>query len=129
MLFLQEYRGAPEVNSLVFNAQGKVITYTGGYVVDCRVGNTRGYGALFGILAAIGAPVPGSTSFFIRFGIAKTFNFAYREVPDCLWAMSMLANCTPVSQCFPSMLLLPSVGVSRSHGHKYLYTMIVASRA
>ena len=32
--------------SLVFNEQGKVKTYTGGYVMDRRVGNTKGLGAL-----------------------------------------------------------------------------------
>ena len=39
----------------------------GGYVVDRRVGNTGGLGALFGILTAIGVkvPKPGSLGFKI----------------------------------------------------------------
>lgn len=31
---------------------------TGGYIMDRRVGNTHKLGALFGILAAIGHPLP-----------------------------------------------------------------------
>ncbi|KAF5839939.1 hypothetical protein DUNSADRAFT_18220 [Dunaliella salina] len=59
-------QGAPECMSLVFNEDGKVKTYTGGYVMDRRVGNTQGLGGMFGILAAIGGPVlkPGSPVFF-----------------------------------------------------------------
>lgn len=33
--------GAPECMSYVFNADGKCTSYTGGYVVDRRVGNTQ----------------------------------------------------------------------------------------
>jgi len=58
-------QGAPEAISMVFNEQGKCKCYTGGYVMDRQVGNTNKMGALFGILSAIGAPVPqpGSLSF------------------------------------------------------------------
>ncbi|MEW5320308.1 MAG: hypothetical protein WDW38_011390 [Sanguina aurantia] len=57
--------GAPECMSYTFNAAGKCTSYTGGYVMDRRVGNTKGLGAMFGILAAIGGPVlaPGSFTF------------------------------------------------------------------
>ncbi|GAX84257.1 hypothetical protein CEUSTIGMA_g11680.t1 [Chlamydomonas eustigma] len=54
--------GAPECQSYTFNAEGKVTSFTGGYIMDRRVGNTKGLGAVFGIIAAIGGPVlqPGS---------------------------------------------------------------------
>lgn len=50
--------GAPEVCSYTFNADGQCTSFTGGYVADRRVGNTGGMGAVFGILHALGAPVP-----------------------------------------------------------------------
>ncbi|GAX79514.1 hypothetical protein CEUSTIGMA_g6955.t1 [Chlamydomonas eustigma] len=54
--------GAPVCLSLIFNAEGKCTCYTGGYVMDRRLGNTQGLGAMFGVIAAIGGPVlkPGS---------------------------------------------------------------------
>ena len=76
---MQEYFAAPETNSLIFDTNGKVKTFTGGYVADRRVGNTKGLGALFGILVAIGQPVPGSYRFFLKLAVANTFNFAYRK--------------------------------------------------
>ena len=48
----------PQMNSLKFNEQGKVVQYTGGYVMDKTVGNTGGLGGVFGILYAIGKPLP-----------------------------------------------------------------------
>lgn len=53
--------------SYTFNADGKCTSFTGGYVMDRRVGNTQGLGAMFGILAAIGGPVlkPGSPTFMM----------------------------------------------------------------
>ncbi len=48
----------PQVNSLAFNEEGKVIKYTGGYVTDKDIGNTGGMGGLFGLLYAIGKPFP-----------------------------------------------------------------------
>ncbi|KAK9806001.1 hypothetical protein WJX73_002925 [Symbiochloris irregularis] len=74
----KEYKSCPESMSLIFNEQGKVTTYTGGYVMDRRVGNTKGLGALFGVLAAVGAPVPGSPLFFARFTFAKATNLTFR---------------------------------------------------
>lgn len=62
----------PECCSYVFNEQGKVKTFTGGVVMDRRVGNTGGLGALFGILTAIGVPVPKPGS--IQFQIAVAVN-------------------------------------------------------
>lgn len=76
---LQEYRAAPEQASLIFNAEGKVITYTGGYVIDRRVGNTKGWGALFGILTAIGQPLPGSVSFYIKLAFASSLSIAFSK--------------------------------------------------
>ena len=62
----------PECLSYTFNADGKVESFTGGYVMDRRVGNTNGLGALFGILSAIGVPVPKPGSF--GFAVAVLIN-------------------------------------------------------
>lgn len=64
-------RGAPECCSYVFDEEGKVKTFTGGVVMDRRVGNTNGMGALFGILSAIGVkvPKPGSIGFAIAVAV------------------------------------------------------------
>lgn len=66
-------RSPPECCSYVFNADGKVQTFTGGVVMDRRVGNTQGLGALFGILAAIGVkvPKPGTLSFSIAMAVNR----------------------------------------------------------
>ena len=48
----------PQACSLKFTKEGKVIQYTGGYVMDKRIGNTGGLGGVFGILYAIGRPLP-----------------------------------------------------------------------
>lgn len=48
----------PQVNSLTFDAKGKVIKYTGGYVVDKDIGNSGGMGGIFGPLYAIGKGFP-----------------------------------------------------------------------
>lgn len=58
---------APECLSYTFDEDGKCTSFTGGYIMDRRVGNTQGLGALFGIIAAIGGPVlkPGSPVFIL----------------------------------------------------------------
>jgi hypothetical protein len=38
---LQLVYGAPECQSYTFNAEGKVTSFTGGYIMDRRVGNTK----------------------------------------------------------------------------------------
>lgn len=43
---------------LTFNEEGKVTRYTGGYVMDRTLGNTRGLGGLFGSLYTIGKGFP-----------------------------------------------------------------------
>jgi len=48
----------PQAISLSFNEKGKVIKYTGGYVMDKEVGNSGGMGGIFGPLYAIGKPLP-----------------------------------------------------------------------
>lgn len=48
----------PQMNSLTFDKDGKIIRYTGGYVMDKTIGNTGGLGGVFGILYAIGKPLP-----------------------------------------------------------------------
>ena len=48
----------PQACSLTFNAKGLVTKYTIGYVMDREVGNTGGLGGLYGVLYAIGKPLP-----------------------------------------------------------------------
>ena len=48
----------PQACSLTFNDKGEVIKYTIGYVMDRDVGNTGGLGGLYGIMYAIGKPLP-----------------------------------------------------------------------
>lgn len=51
-------RMPPQMVSLTFDDQGLVRKLTAGYVLDRHVGNSGGLGALFGILYAIGKPLP-----------------------------------------------------------------------
>eukprot|EP00891_Asterochloris_glomerata_P004478 jgi/Astpho2/4478/Aster-x1249 len=44
--------------SYTFDVEGRCTSFTGGYIMDRRVGNTKKMGAMFGILAAIGGPIP-----------------------------------------------------------------------
>ena len=44
--------------SLTFDASGLVTKYTIGYVVDRTIGTTGGLGGLYGVLYAIGRPLP-----------------------------------------------------------------------
>ena len=48
----------PQACSLTFNEEGLVTKYTIGYVMDRQVGNTGGLGGLYGVLYAIGKPLP-----------------------------------------------------------------------
>lgn len=48
----------PQMCSLKLDENGKVLLYTGGYVMDKTIGNTGGLGGLFGILYSIGRPLP-----------------------------------------------------------------------
>ena len=48
----------PQVCSLTFAPDGLVTRYTIGYVVDRSVGTTGGLGGLYGVLYAIGRPLP-----------------------------------------------------------------------
>jgi len=48
----------PQVCSLTFAPSGLVTRYTIGYVVDRNVGTTGGLGGLYGVLYAIGRPLP-----------------------------------------------------------------------
>lgn len=51
-------RTPPQVASFNFNNEGKVNHLTAGYVLDRDVGNTGGMGGLFGVLYAVGHPLP-----------------------------------------------------------------------
>ena len=59
-----------------------------GYIMDRRVGNTQKMGALFGILAAIGAPVPqpGGLTFTLLSGL----NSLKQRVTRALLAVNLL---------------------------------------
>jgi hypothetical protein len=48
----------PQAASLTFNEEGKVIMYTGGYVMDRTIGNSGGVGGMFGLMVGIGKPLP-----------------------------------------------------------------------
>jgi hypothetical protein len=48
----------PQMNSLTFDASGKVKQLTIGYVLDRRVGNTGGLGGAFGFFYAVGQGLP-----------------------------------------------------------------------
>jgi len=48
----------PQACSLTFDERGLVTKYTIGYVTDREVGNTGGLGGLYGIMYAIGKPLP-----------------------------------------------------------------------
>merc|ERR1712146_529213 len=48
----------PQAQSLLFDVTGKVYTITVGYAMDKRIGNSEGLGGVFGILKAVGRPLP-----------------------------------------------------------------------
>ena len=48
----------PQACSLTFNEAGLVVKYTIGYIMDRSAGNTGGLGGLYGVLYAIGKPLP-----------------------------------------------------------------------
>jgi len=48
----------PQVCSITIESTGLISKYTIGYVVDRTVGNTGGLGGLYGILYALGRPLP-----------------------------------------------------------------------
>lgn len=48
----------PQACSLTFDENGLATKYTIGYVMDREVGNTGGLGGLYGIMYAIGRPLP-----------------------------------------------------------------------
>ena len=54
----KELVNPPQACSLTFDEQGLVTKYTIGVVMDRQVGNTGGLGGLYGILYAIGKPLP-----------------------------------------------------------------------
>lgn len=52
------YVNPPTACSLTFTAKGQVLQYTIGHVMDRAIGNTGGLGGIYGILYAIGKPLP-----------------------------------------------------------------------
>lgn len=55
---LKDVECPPQAISLIFDKEGKVVKYTGGYVMDKERGNSGGLGGIFGPLYAIGRPLP-----------------------------------------------------------------------
>jgi len=51
-------RMPPQAQSMLFNEQGQCYTLTVGYAMDKRIGNTEGLGGVFGIVKAVGKPLP-----------------------------------------------------------------------
>ena len=43
---------------MTFDAEGKCIAMTGGYIMDRRVGNTDGLGGVYGLCSALELPTP-----------------------------------------------------------------------
>ena len=56
--------------SFTFNEAGLLTYFTGGYVIDRRLGNTGGIGGVFGMMHAIGKTLP--------FAEARPFSLSYR---------------------------------------------------
>lgn len=54
----KEVINPPQVCSITIDESGLISRYTIGYVVDRNVGNTGGLGGLYGILYAMGSPLP-----------------------------------------------------------------------
>lgn len=54
----KSYINPPQACSLKFNEDGLATQYTIGYVMDRTVGNTGGLGGIYGILYAMGKPLP-----------------------------------------------------------------------
>ena len=52
------YKSAPEAISVSFNEQGLCYRASAGYILDKDQGNTNGLGGVYGILEAIGSPLP-----------------------------------------------------------------------
>jgi hypothetical protein len=54
----KKFISPPQMSSCKFNATGQVTHLTAGYILDRAEGNTGGLGGVFGILYAIGKPLP-----------------------------------------------------------------------
>jgi hypothetical protein len=48
----------PERGSMTFDGNGKCISLTGGYIMDRRMGNTGGFGGIYGLCHSLGLPTP-----------------------------------------------------------------------
>jgi len=54
----KSYVNPPQACSVKFNEEGLATQYTIGYVMDRKIGNTGGLGGIYGILYAMGKPLP-----------------------------------------------------------------------
>ena len=54
----RRWESPPECASAQFDAQGRCVGVTFGYVMDRRAGNTDGFGGLYGLCSALGLPMP-----------------------------------------------------------------------
>merc|ERR1712194_37230 len=54
----KRWHSPPECGSATFDAEGRCFALTGGYVMDRRMGNTDGFGGVYGLAIAIGLRPP-----------------------------------------------------------------------
>ena len=54
----RRWESPPECGSATFDADGKCVSVTFGYVMDRRVGNTDGFGGIYGLCSALELPMP-----------------------------------------------------------------------
>ena len=54
----RRWESPPECGSATFDAEGRCVSVTFGYVMDRRMGNTDGLGGLFGLCSALELPMP-----------------------------------------------------------------------
>ena len=54
----RRWESPPECGSATFDAEGRCVGVTFGYVMDRRMGNTDGLGGIFGLCSALELPMP-----------------------------------------------------------------------
>lgn len=54
----RRWESPPECGSATFDAEGRCVSVTFGYVMDRRMGNTDGFGGIYGLCSALELPMP-----------------------------------------------------------------------
>ncbi|KAG2482571.1 hypothetical protein HYH03_018496 [Edaphochlamys debaryana] len=93
----------PQTCSLTFNERGQVSAFTMGYVMDRTVGNTAGLGGAFGLMWALGAPLPAPE------GHPWSPSLALRAVNSGSWLMQAAAYLYDRT----ASLILPEAWITR----------------